>query len=324
MDVALKAFADVGGKFKYSKEENKTYEDLRDNALNTIIVDTKNVGTLSFKEAERKAEFLHIKGVISARRHVDNHEMGNKSDPNLEVKEFMLKIYEDTQVESVKDKVKEKVVKGKETKLNKMLELCSSKAWVGKNKDEMLTSFVEIASQNRSGKPALSKEDISNNKTTKTMQKVIKMLNDPVTPSVIKQDFAKIAGLDVKKLAPNYKFKTADFKEIINANREVQNAKTNQIDAVEKQITYKQKISHKLANAKDKVKTKLNNVKEVTVKKTAKQFQSNSNARSQLKKMKLVLDELKTKLNEKTKARKNNQVHSSKASIKQNNQSPSR
>ena len=56
MDVVFKFLAKVGGNFEYSKEENKTYEGLRKNALNAVILDTKDVGTLSFAEAQTKAE----------------------------------------------------------------------------------------------------------------------------------------------------------------------------------------------------------------------------------------------------------------------------
>lgn len=39
MDVVFKALARVGGVFKYSEEENKTFERVRENALNTVVLD---------------------------------------------------------------------------------------------------------------------------------------------------------------------------------------------------------------------------------------------------------------------------------------------
>lgn len=38
MDVVFKVLARVGGIFKYSEEENKTHEKLRENALNTVVL----------------------------------------------------------------------------------------------------------------------------------------------------------------------------------------------------------------------------------------------------------------------------------------------
>ena len=118
MDVVFKFLAKVGGNFEYSKEENKTYQGLRKNALNAVILDTKDVGTLSFAEAQAKAEYLHIKGSIQTARHFENHDIGSNPDKNLDRKEFMLKVFEETQSKGVISKWKDKILGGKEKKSN--------------------------------------------------------------------------------------------------------------------------------------------------------------------------------------------------------------
>ena len=64
-NVVFKTLSRVGGSFTYTKEGDKTYEELRKNALNTVLLDTKDVSTLSFDKAQADAKYLHIKGSIS-------------------------------------------------------------------------------------------------------------------------------------------------------------------------------------------------------------------------------------------------------------------
>ncbi len=216
MDVVFKFLAKVGGNFKYSNEENKTYEGLRENALNAVILDTKDVGTLSFAEAQVKAEYLHVKGSIQTSRHFENHGIGANPDPNLDRKEFMLKVYEETQTKGIVSKWKDKILGGKEEKSQDLLSFCKPEAWKEKSKTEVLSGFVETA--------ATSRSDSKLTTETATMNKIVAMLNEPSTPSVIKKDFIELLKIDVKQEKGQskdasivaYKFKTSDFKGIVN------------------------------------------------------------------------------------------------------------
>ena len=64
MDVVFKFLAKVGENFEYSKEENKTYDGLRKNALNAVILDTKDVGTLSFAEAQKRLSISMLRALF--------------------------------------------------------------------------------------------------------------------------------------------------------------------------------------------------------------------------------------------------------------------
>lgn len=214
MDVVFKILNKVGGKFKYSEEEEKTYQGLRENALNTVILDTKDVGTLSFKEAQEKAEYMHIKGVIQTSRHFENHGIGEKTDPNLARKEFMLKVYEETQEKGIVSKIKNKVLGGKEPKLKELLQFCKPEAWKEKGSEAVIADFVAAASKSRPH--GVHKVN------TATMQQMISMLNEPTTPTSIKSDFVKALGVDIKQSTGQsrndallkFKFEPEHFSEI--------------------------------------------------------------------------------------------------------------
>ena len=216
MDVAFKFIAKVGGDFEYSEETNKTYQGLRENALNAVILDTKDVGTLSFAEAQRNAEYLHIKGSIQTSRHFENHGIGAKPDVNLDRKEFMLKVFEETQNNGIVSKWKDKVLGGKQEKSNDLLSFCKPEASEVKSKKEILSGFVTAAATSRSDGKLTSE--------TATMKKIVNMLNEPSTPSIIKKDFIELLKLDVKQEKGQtkaasiaaYKFKTSDFEGLVN------------------------------------------------------------------------------------------------------------
>lgn len=216
MDVVFKFLAKVGGNFEYSKEENKTYDGLRKNALNAVILDTKNVGTLSFAEAQKKAEYLHVKGSIQTARHFENHDIGSNRDKNLDRKEFMLKVFEETQSKGIISKWKDKILGGKEKKSNDLLSFCKPESWEGKNKTEILSQFVTAAATSRSDGQLTS--------GTATMKKMVDILNNPSTPSIIKKDFIDLLKVEVTQKKGQskaesivaHKFKASDFDGLLN------------------------------------------------------------------------------------------------------------
>lgn len=145
MDVVFKVLARVGGIFKYSEEENKTHEKLRENALNTVVLNTDDVGTLSFDKAQEKAEYLHIKGFMQTSRYLDNHDVVPIKDPNFELEDFLLKVYEDSQSKGTVQSWKDKVIGGKSEKLNVLLDFCKDGPWQNKTKEEVLTDAITVA-----------------------------------------------------------------------------------------------------------------------------------------------------------------------------------
>lgn len=87
-DVLFKTLAKVGGKFKYTETLKETNEQLRENALNTVVLDTTGIDTLDFKDAQKYSDYLHIKGYCQTREYLNNHELGKKPIKHLTIKNF--------------------------------------------------------------------------------------------------------------------------------------------------------------------------------------------------------------------------------------------
>lgn len=232
-DVIFKMLNKVGGKFKYSEEEEKTYQGLRENALNTVILDTKDVGTLSFQKAQEKAEYMHIKGLIQTSRHFENHDIGQKIDENLARKEFMLKIYEDTQQSGIISSFKDKILGDKEPKLKELLQFCKTDAWEGKSPENVIADFIAASAKSRTN--GIYKTN------TRTIQQVISTLNEPTTPTSIKSDFATVLGVDINQSTGQsrndallkFKFEPEHFSSLIEARN---NGKVNSSEYAQNNI----------------------------------------------------------------------------------------
>ena len=211
-DVVFKMLAKVGGKFQYSASEEQNYQKVRDNALNAIMVDTKNVSTLSFDEAQRQADYLHIKGHLQTMGHMHNHELGTNIDKDVQHKEFMLEIYEkaDKTAGSFWGKV---INAGKTVKPEILLEFCKPQRWYETDKERAIEKFIVTAAVDYVGRKL--------NNETNIMSDLIKSLNDPKTPDAIKRDYAKVlnvkiaSGQDIGKL----QFKKEDFKTVLDRNQ---------------------------------------------------------------------------------------------------------
>lgn len=223
MNVVYKALSKVGGKFKYTDEVNKTFKQLRENALNTVVLDTKEVSTLSFKEAQAKADYLYVKGYIQTSRHFENHFIGENRDKNLNNKEFMLEVYEQIQTNSTVGKWKDKIVGGKEEKVQKLFAFCKNKPWKSRDSRDVMKDFITVAATKRTnGK--LSTD-------TTTMQKIVDILNDTKTLNAVKEDYITLLNIDIEKgnnydknkprqtNIANFKFKTSDFSSLVSEKR---------------------------------------------------------------------------------------------------------
>lgn len=60
LNVLLKMVANVGRKFKYTRAVDETNEELRENALNTIALDTQGISTMDFDDAQRNILVTYI------------------------------------------------------------------------------------------------------------------------------------------------------------------------------------------------------------------------------------------------------------------------
>jgi len=219
MDVVFKTVARVGGQFKYTEQEEKSHQKLRSNALNTILLDTKDIGTLSFEEAQKEAEYLRIKGQMQTAGHFDLHGIAPITDPNFEQKDFVLKVYEESKDTGLLQGWKNKVIGGKQEKSSELLKFADSKWSNDSSRQEVLKEMVLVAATSRTN------STLSNNTTT--MQTMVNSLNDAFTPTVVREDFIKLLKIDKSKdirfeqdksngenLA-NFKFDAKDFDNLL-------------------------------------------------------------------------------------------------------------
>lgn len=192
VNVVFKVLSGVGGNFQYFDEENRTYENVRENALNTVVLDTGDVSTLSFDLARERAEYLHLKGAAQTARHLDNHNIVPiQNRERFEIIDVMLTVYQESQEKTITQSWKNKIIGGKAEKSKALLNFCKEETWQSKNKTELLSDFVKEAATTR---------PIGNlSASTTTMQALIKTLNNPSTPVVVKQNFVELLGVDINK-----------------------------------------------------------------------------------------------------------------------------
>lgn len=93
VDIVLKSIAKVGGYFKSSELDEQTYQNLRKNALDTVVINTAKVGTLDFERAKEESEYLNTKSYNSTMHHVQNHELG-KVSVDMDYHDLVLNVYE--------------------------------------------------------------------------------------------------------------------------------------------------------------------------------------------------------------------------------------
>lgn len=226
-DTVLKKLAKVGGKFKYSDDEEKTAQSLRENALNVIPLDRSDVTALSFKEATREAKFLHHRGYVDTMNHMCNHELAQENNQEVQTKDFLLNFYKSINKKTSKLPWKEKIDEnGRDYTKSIILSICDKREQEHQALD--MEKLIESASA-KSGKIILSEN-------TQMMEKLIKHLNKPNTPLSIKKSVMGVIGIDPEdsrlkaesgaknlnskdealmynKAVANFKFKKEDFKE---------------------------------------------------------------------------------------------------------------
>lgn len=218
VDVAYKALAKVGGTFKYTETLEQTYQNVRENALGTVVLDTKDVGTLSFDTAHKKADYLSVKGYIDTQKYLANQ--GLASAPDLELREFCLQMQEEIQGHADKksswlDKINKRAY---EQKAAVLLSFCEESVWQGRDKSAVMEKFMVETLRN----PGHSKSGIDD----KSMNKLIKTLNSPQTPDEIKLSAVKALRIDgndqrFSQDVVKFKFSKEDFKGLTERNPEI-------------------------------------------------------------------------------------------------------
>ncbi|WP_425360224.1 patatin-like phospholipase family protein [Candidatus Tisiphia endosymbiont of Ceraclea dissimilis] len=241
MDVVYKTLAQVGGHFKYTETDKATLTNLRENALNTVTLDTQGISTLDFDDAQKYAGYLHIKGRFQTLEYLDNYELGKGVDKNFEQQKFLLSVYEvydnDNLNKTFAHKMLDHIIPAKPTekswqdrdatrshqaKAEALLSFCTSERWEGKDNKSPLKDYVILAATNRN-------KEVRND--TKALESLIKTLNSPTTSSKIKEDFIQLLSIDKKqdkrlntekspaKNIAEFKFTKEDFSGFLSKNK---------------------------------------------------------------------------------------------------------
>nr|WP_253307613.1 patatin-like phospholipase family protein [Rickettsia endosymbiont of Ceutorhynchus assimilis] len=240
-DILFKTLARVSGKFKYTETLKETNEQLRENALNTVVLNTKGVDTLDFNDAQKYADYLHIKGYCQTREYLDNHQLGKEADKTFEHQKFLLNVYEaynnknlnktfGTKLlemiipsnEQKPSKWQDGIIENQEDKAKMLLSFCKPGALSPEELQTKLKEYVIVAALSRNN---TLKAD------TNSLKALIHGLNDATTPDKIKEDFIKLLAIDKNKDArfdknksyneniAKFKFNSKDFELFLNVNK---------------------------------------------------------------------------------------------------------
>jgi NTE family protein len=210
VDIICKIALGVGGWIRFSKAEEATYEKLRENALNVVILDTGEVGTLSFKTSQEQAAYLHIKGRMQTTQHLRNHSIADeKYDKYFDHKNFMLSVYEQSLLGTAQPERNNEILIG-------LLSFCEPKQWPqDKHATDVLSDYIKTA--------ATDLADYRLKTTTPAIKTLITVLNDKSTPNSVRQSFIDTLGLDIGPVAKEhlhkFQFKPEDFQELITAHK---------------------------------------------------------------------------------------------------------
>jgi NTE family protein len=202
VDVVLKFILKIKSEHKFSHDEEATLQNLRKHALDVVLLDTKDVGTISFKSAQEQAEYLAIKGNVSTLNFLENNDIEIPTNKNLLYQNFFLNVYEELQSE--KSSWLKKVSHKPEFK-KQLLNFCSTAQTKDfeSNRDEILASYVQIA----------SKDKVNFNVDSAGMKAIIKSLNNSTIPIEIKQTFANILKVNLSgEQIRNFKFTKEHFQ----------------------------------------------------------------------------------------------------------------
>lgn len=222
-DKIAKKIGKIGGNIKYTDTKKQTFKEIHENALNYIAIDTGEITTLDFKDAQKKVKYLSVKGQLTTKRYLDNFELSQKSDPNLEHKEFILALYQ--KLSSPKFAVSKKAsdMESYQAKIDSLLSLAEEKSW----NDKTAIDIVENALKT-----------IKDFDDKKLMNALVDSLNQSSTPQVVRASFGFVAGNPVVENA--YKFTDKMFDEF---EVKINNFKNLNKDQKEQNILMQQYIN---------------------------------------------------------------------------------
>ncbi|HJD65037.1 MAG TPA: patatin-like phospholipase family protein [Rickettsia endosymbiont of Diachasma alloeum] len=219
-DVLFKMLAKIGGKFKYTDTLKETNEQLRENALNTVVLDTQGIDTLDFKDAQKYANYLHIKGYCQTMEYANNHGLAKEKDKTLECQKFLLNVYEvyDNKnlnktfgakllemfipsKENNDSKWQQGIVENHDDKAKILLSFCNVNALTEENLQPLLTEYVIAAATSRNG---ILKDN------TNSVKALLHVLNDSTTSNKVKESFIEVFAIDRNKDTRFNKTKTYD------------------------------------------------------------------------------------------------------------------
>lgn len=208
----------VGGK-AYSESVKKTYENMRDRSMETASLNTKGIGTLDFKDAQKKQQYLHAAGYVQTMNYLDNHDLASKPDPHIRHEAFFLEVCD--KIENTKSHGiwVSKAMTDREVKKETLLEFCMPKKWENKHPEAVLKGFVLLS--------AISRRDNKFTPNTTAIDSMLSVLNKTTTPDVIKLDFAKTLGKEVRDIKTLH-FSKKDIEKFIVTNKDLPVARNAQ------------------------------------------------------------------------------------------------
>ncbi|WP_395476689.1 patatin-like phospholipase family protein [Rickettsia endosymbiont of Pantilius tunicatus] len=240
-DVLFKMLVKIGGKFKYTGTLKETNEQLRENALNTVVLDTQGIDTLDFKNAQKYANYLHIKGYCQTMEYANNHGLAKEKDKTLECQKFLLNVYEvyDNKnlnktfgakllemfipsKENNDSKWQQGIVENHNDKAKILLSFCNVNALTEENLQPLLTEYVIAAATSHNG-------TLKDN--TNSVKALLHVLNDLSTSNKVKESFIEVFAIDKNKDTrfnktktydeniAKFKFTKEDLESFINKNK---------------------------------------------------------------------------------------------------------
>ena len=227
------------------ESNTKTLNQLRENALNVILLNSNDVSTLDFKKAAEKSAYLYRKGSLITQHHLENHSIIN-ADPSLSIREYIMAVYEknisivgdlDRKIKEIDDELREYIKADSELgeyieadfpKIITFEEKLKEKAKIKKERDNALQNngLVEFhngnllgfcesnAFEDRQWESTLN-EFIDRLRNPIIIKNAVDILNKKTTPDSVKAAFMFQFGIEdlTKEKVASYVFTQENIKE---------------------------------------------------------------------------------------------------------------
>ena len=208
----IEKLSGVGGIYSYATTLEHEYSNMRANSRNTVALDPKAVGTMSFKQAQKDLDRMYSTGYINTMEHLSTfREHTTKQDPNLSLQSIMLQVYDDVE-KTRPTKIWQHKIHGTSARQKDLLEFSTPQKWKGRKTDDVVKEYIESIIIGSSKKPG-QKEFSAN---TPAAQSMIHVLNAKTTPDAVKEKFAQVLG----KTSTSKPFDKKDLESFISKNKE--------------------------------------------------------------------------------------------------------